>query len=180
MINKSRATAPGFLLIAIINCTCLAICACCMCCSKCLAFSFKHGPKPATVASTEDWQSEQEMGLESARDGHFEEAEKNFLKARKNLLREYKTAPPSSFSARWFPLQDALRSLYFSRAEIKENSLPFAKVDECYRKGLRIPGTSYEMWERYADFLRRKGKAKQAEKVEKEGKKKSLYTTNPQ
>ncbi len=129
---------------------------------------------------TTDWQTEEQMAIQSEREGDFKAAERNFLRAKKDLLRESKSSPPSSFSNRWFPLQNALRSLYLDRATAKENSLPFAKVDELYKKALQIPGTSFQMWEQYADFLRRKGKAKQAQKVEKEGRKKSLYSTEPQ
>jgi tetratricopeptide (TPR) repeat protein len=147
-------------------------------CLESLAKAAKPGAQAAPATQAADWQADEEMAVEYEQQGRFDQAEKLFLRAKKNLLIEFKHAPPSSFSTRWFPLQDALRGLYLNRAVTQEDSLPFAKIDECYKKALKIPGTSYEMWQRYADFLKRKGKAKQAEKVEKEGKKKCLYQTN--
>ena len=148
--------------------------------TQCLAKSKGPGTNAYQAASGRDWQEDQQLALQYEQDGQFEQAEKCFLRARKNLLSESKNAPPTSFSARWFPLQDSFRNLYLNRAIREEDNHPFAQIDQCYKKALAIPGSSYEMWLKYADFLRRHGKIKQAAQAEKDGKKKSLYSTNQQ
>jgi tetratricopeptide (TPR) repeat protein len=164
MKRKSVATTASLIVLGLLLCPL----------AKAQMFSHKN----KSEAKYSDWQTEEQMAMACEQQGDFPAAEKNFLKARKDLLKEFRTAPPSSFNARWFPLQDALRNLYLHRASSKEGSLSFGEINGYYKKALQIPGANYEVWEQYADFLKRKGKTKEAEQALKEGKKKGIYQDN--
>ena len=141
----------------------------------CLANPFKHNVQKNTLAPDLSWEAESQLADQLFSVGRFDEAEKRYLDAMEKLKIDFKSAPPTSFANRYFPLRDNLRLLYLRRAEVEEESASFEKIQGYYKKALNMPGATEDVGEKYADFLTRHGKVKEAAKVIKEGKRRCLY-----